>query len=161
MTVLSVLVIEKLFCTFQVLILLFASIPLGPSHPELSSPDSEVMSLFFDVHIVLERNPWSANDPESRSRVVHLVNYPEIGILQVAVFLERHHVIWNDLFLADHLLISICFSRVVAVLDHHHGIYMCHTVVGADDPVQTLHDLQVFYPVICLHVVVFYLNFRA
>ena len=113
------------------------------------------MKFSFDVHIVLERNLWSASDTVSRFHVVHLVSYPVIGILQVAVFLEHRHEILSDLYLVDHLLISIYFCRVVAILDHHHGIYFCHTVVGADDPVQTLHDLQVFYPVTCLHVVIF------
>ena len=114
------------------------------------------MNFFFDVHIVLERNLWSANDTESRSRVVHLMSYPVIGILQVAVFLEHRHEILNDLSLADHLVISSDFCRVVANPVLHHGVCSCHTVVGADDPEQILHDLQVFCPVIYLHVEIFY-----
>ena len=39
LTVVSVLEIEKLFCTFQVLILLFVVILRDPFHPELSSLD--------------------------------------------------------------------------------------------------------------------------
>ena len=39
LTVVSVLEIEKLFCTFQVLILLFVLILRDPFHPELSSLD--------------------------------------------------------------------------------------------------------------------------
>ena len=114
------------------------------------------MKSSYVVHIVLERNLWSANDTVSRFHAVHLVSYPVIGIRQVAVFLEHRHEILSDLSLADHLVISIYFCRVVAILVHRHGIYSCHTVVGADDPEQILHYLQVFYPVIYLHVEIFY-----